>query len=187
MIERLETLAKELELTDKQIKFCLSYCKCNDRIQAYGEAGYKSKNRAQASMNASGLITKNPKIPQFMAAVKSSLDAEIGISRSMQMNALNEAYAVAKRQGQAASMVAAIREQNEMLGYHRELAPNAEKEAAIRQSMGEEQRALAAAAAALRAEQLALEPGAMPVLPGVVLEVADVAVKDNEQGAQNGV
>ena len=50
----------------------------------------------------------------------------------MQLNKLNEVFQIAKKQKNPSAMVTAIREQNEMLGYHRENAPKPEKELARR-------------------------------------------------------
>jgi len=49
--------------------------------------------------------------------------------------------------------VSALRELNEMLGYHREAAPNKEKEQALAARMSKEDRELATLAARLRTEQ----------------------------------
>ena len=75
-------------------------------------------------------MTTNTKFMNYLEALKDNDDRKTNISRITQLNKLNEAFRIAKEQKYPSVMVLAVRKQNEMLGYHRENAPNPEKELA---------------------------------------------------------
>ncbi len=103
-----------------------------DRAEAYQSAGYKPKTRLLAQQAASRLLTTNTKVVEYLECLKANDDRNTNISRTMQLNKLNQAFNIAIEQKNPSAMVSAIREQNEMLGYHRESAPNPEREKARR-------------------------------------------------------
>jgi len=112
--------------TDKQEKFVQLHKNGQDRGDAYINAGYKAKTKQQAQINASRLLTKNDKCIAYFEALKAHDDRNTNISRSMQLNRLNTLYDMAIVQKNVSAGASVIREQNEMLGYHRENAPNPE-------------------------------------------------------------
>lgn len=116
--------------TDKQIKFCQLLFSGIIRPEAYIKAGYKPKNHRQAIVSASKLCTTNKNVMAYYAALKDNQDRNSNISRTMQLNRLDKVFDLAVSQESPSAMVSAIREQNEMLGFHRELAPNKEREQA---------------------------------------------------------
>ena len=60
----------------------------------------------------------------------------------MQLGKLDRAYDLAEKRNNPSAMVQAAKEQNEMLGFHRELAPNEEKEAKRDKLTKQEQEAI---------------------------------------------
>lgn len=75
----------------------------------------------------------------------------------MQLNKLNDTYELAKIQKNPSAMTSAVREQNEMLGYHREKGLNPEKEASKRAAMSKEDQKVSAEAAKIRTADEARE------------------------------
>ena len=69
---------------------------------------------------------------------------------------------MAKQTKSASAMTSAIREQNEMLGYHRDKAPNEEAEAAKAKLMTAEQAESALIAAKMRTDALS-GPKTVPI------------------------
>lgn len=130
MTENLKKLREKL--TEKQVKFIDLHKSGQDRGEAYVNAGYKAKTREQAQINASRLLTKNDKCIAYFEALKANDDRNTNISRSMQLNRLNTLFTLALEQKNVSAASGVIREQNEMLGFHRESAPNVEKEQAKR-------------------------------------------------------
>ncbi len=70
----------------------------------------------------------NETVKAEIARIQTKLQVKCEITRETQLNCLTDTYDLAKVQKNPSAMVSAVREQNEMLGYHRELAPNEEKE-----------------------------------------------------------
>ena len=126
MNEKLTKLRQKL--TERQAKFVQLIHSGQDRGNAYINAGYKAGTREQAQMNASHLLTNNYKVIDYFEALRTEDDRKVNISRTQQLRKLDRAYEVAKQKENPSGMVSAIREQNEMLGYHRETAPNLERE-----------------------------------------------------------
>ncbi len=153
------------ECTEKQAKFIDLLTEGQEKPKAYENAGFKPKNRRGAQVAACALLTTNLNVQAYYEAKKAERDRKIertlNITRTTQLNALNIAQAIAKKQNNPSAMVSAIREQNEMLGYHRELAPNTEKEAEKAAKMTDEEREFARIAARMRGNELA-EGGIIP-------------------------
>ena len=138
MNEKLTKLRQKL--TEKQAKFVQLIRSGQDRGNAYINAGYRAETREQAQMNASRLLTKNDKVIEYFEALRADDDRKVNISRTQQLRKLDRAYEVAKQKENPSGMVAAIKEQNEMLGYHREQAPNLEREQARKEFLESERR-----------------------------------------------
>ena len=77
-----------------------------------------------------------------IAQIMVQMAEKLQITRERQLTKLDQAAAIALLQNNPSAMVSAIREQNDMLGYHREAAPNPEAEAAWKQRLDEETQAL---------------------------------------------
>ncbi len=140
-------------LTEKQVKFVELHKSGQDRGEAYQNAGYKPKDLLSAQVEASRLLTKNVKVIAYFEALKAEDDRKTNITRTMQLNALRAAQELAQALKNPSAMVSAIREMNEMLGYHRELAPNAEAEAARKARMDAERRKVAEKVAKMRTDE----------------------------------
>lgn len=128
--------------TDKQAKFTQLIHQGVERAKAYKDAGFGPKNRRIAIQTASRLLTTNTKVIAYLEALKANDDRNTNISRGMQLNKLNTVYKIAEAQNNPSAMTSAIREQNEMLGYHREQAPNLEREQARKDIVEQERREL---------------------------------------------
>ena len=133
-------------LTEKQARFIELLLEGQDRADAYENAGYKPKNRLLAQRSASYLLTKHSKCIEYLAVLKENDDRKAAISRTMQLRKLSDAYDLAKSANNPSAMVSAVREANEMLGFHRDSAPNPERELAIKQREEAEQAKLQAIA-----------------------------------------
>ena len=125
-------------LTDKQESFCQEYIKDKNAAQAYIRAGYSDNG---ANKNAANLMAKHG-IMGRIAQIMVQMAEKLQITRERQLTKLDQAAAIALLQNNPSAMVSAIREQNDMLGYHREAAPNPEAEAARKQRLDEETQAL---------------------------------------------
>ena len=139
---------KELrdKCTDREVKFVdLWITQGLTKPEAYKKAGYKATNKDSIRSSVSRMLAKD-NVQAYLQAVKAKNDAEINrtskITRTTQLNVLNDVIALAERQHNPSAMVSAIREQNEMLGYHRQSAPNPEAEAARKQRLDEETQAM---------------------------------------------
>jgi len=128
MSQKLDILRDDC--TEKQQRFVKLYKDGEERIDAFLKAGYKAKTRQQAAINAHRLLTKCNNVIVYLSALKADEERKTGISRTLQLNKLNKAYDIAAKQQNPSAMTGAVREQNEMLGYHRENAPNEEREQA---------------------------------------------------------
>ncbi len=114
------------------------------------KAEYKGNDNVLAT-TAHALIRK-PKIIKLKEQIQAETEEKLNLSREAQHKKLQQALAMAIETKSAAAMTSAIREQNEMLGYHRDKAPNTEREAARLARMSDEERKLAELAAKLRTE-----------------------------------
>jgi len=138
--------------TAKQAKFVELHKSGQERGEAYQNAYPKAKNLLRAQQEASRLLTKNVKVIAYFEALKANDDRNTNISRSMQLVKLNKAFILAEIQKNVAGMVSTIREQNEMLGFHRDTAPNLEREQARRDIIEKELKELERLAKARTAE-----------------------------------
>jgi len=114
----------------------------DDRGQSYIDAGFKPKNKEVAAQCAWRLLNKNANVKAYYDALWQEKARVSNISRTQQLRKLDRAYEIAERQKNPSTMVSAIREQNEMLGYHREAAPNLEREQDKKELMEAELREL---------------------------------------------
>jgi len=128
MSEKLNKL--RMKLTEKQVEFVDLLKSGQDRADAYVNATFKAKSRKIAQQCACKLLTTNKKVMAYFDALRAEDDRKTSISRTMQLNRLNFLYELAVKQKNVTAGKAVIAEQNEMLGYHRETAPNLEREAA---------------------------------------------------------
>ena len=87
------------------------------------------------------MLTKQ-NITTRIAGIKAEIAEKANITRETQLAKLDQATSIALSQNNPSAMVSAIREQNDMLGYHREAAPNPEAEQARKQRLDEETQAL---------------------------------------------
>lgn len=140
MNEKLSKLRQKL--TERQAKFVDLIHSGQDRANAYINAGYKAKSRRIAQQTASRLLTTNSKVIEYFEALRAEDDRKVNISRTMQLRKLEKACEIAEGKKNPSGMVAAIKEQNEMLGFHRETAPNPEREQRRKKLEEEERKAL---------------------------------------------
>lgn len=153
-IRELVEILKRKQLTAKQEAF----------VQAYTTPGKGLNNASQAYRiaypNCKGGYDKlGPRlmgkdgIKATIAKIRADLAAENGFTREKQLKDLELAKKIAQGKLDSSGMVSATREQNEMLGFHRELAPNAEREAARRAVLDTEKRKVAEKVAKLRTDE----------------------------------
>ena len=143
------------ELTPKQKAFIQAYTTpgkgYNNATQAAIIAGYSAKT----ANNMVNRLLVNVGIKEAIAQIRADLAVEMGFTREKQLKDLELAKGFALQKHETSGMVSAIREQNEMLGYHRELASNPEKEAEKAAKMTKEDKVLARITARQRTEELA--------------------------------
>ena len=132
--------------SEKEAKFLELWVNGQEKFNAYNNAGFKAKNTKVASAAICRLL-KKVNCSAYLEALKNEKDSELQrknkITRTTQLNALEDAIRLAEKLNKPSAMVSAIREQNEMLGYHRDNAPNAEREAAKKAIMDAETRKVA--------------------------------------------
>lgn len=159
MSEELKQLKSKCN--EKQAKFAENLYNGQDRADAYKNANYDVKDKETAARCGWRLLNKCENVLAYYEALKAERDKNIertqNITRTTQIKSLNETYELAKTLKNPSAMVSALREINEMMGYHRENAPNAEREAAKRARMTKEEEKLHEAAAKLRTDQEAQE------------------------------
>lgn len=136
MSEKLSKLRDKC--TEKQVKFVEAVKNGADKAEAYEKAGFKPKNRRYAQQAASKLLTTNIKVMDYLSALKDEEERKTNISRGMQLSRLNSLYRMALSQENVSAAKEVIKEQNEMLGYHREKGLNPEKEAQKAAKMSKE-------------------------------------------------
>lgn len=131
------------KLTVKQQAFCQAMY--TPGSESFGN-GTESARKAQYKGNDNTLATvakENTRKPQIIAEkqrIQAIIEEELDLSRAGQHEKLQDAFDLAKTGKNPAAMTSAIREQNEMLGYHRDKAPNQEKMDAILARMTDEER-----------------------------------------------
>jgi hypothetical protein len=154
MNEKLKELRNKC--TEKEAKFLELWVNGEEKFNAYNNAGFKAKNTKVASAAICRLL-KKVNCSAYLEALKNQKDSELQrknkITRTTQLNALEDAKKLAEKLNNPSAMVSAIREQNEMLGYHRENAPNTEKEA-MRRKIEDDERKELEKAAKERSEEL---------------------------------
>lgn len=101
------------------------------------KAGYKGNSNTLAQ--TAHKLVRNAKCIARKAAIWAETAEKLGLSREGQHEKLQMALAMAIATANASAMTGAIREQNEMLGYHRDKAPNTEKMAELRDRMETEE------------------------------------------------
>lgn len=149
--------------TDKQAKFTELFKNGQEPGEAYQNAGFKAKRKRIAQQAASRLLTTNTNVRAYLIALRAEDERKTNITRVFQLKRLNNLYEMAVEQGNVSAGTSAIREQNEMLGYHREKGLNPEREASKRAAMSKEERKLAEVKAKIRTadesrEQIKLSP-----------------------------
>ena len=127
--------------TPREAKFLELWLNGGEKFSVYKQAGYHPKSPGVASANVCRLL-KKAQCKAYFQALKDQQDKNTNISRTMQLNQLHKAFKMAQSQSNPSAMISAIREQNEMLGYHRESAPNQEREQARRDIIAKEKNAL---------------------------------------------
>ena len=135
-------MSKTKTLTGKQTDFVQAYCTpgkgYNNATQAAILAGYSPKTAQLTGHNN----IKNYKVQKQIQHFKADFAAESKFTREKQLQGLEESRKLALEQKSSTGITSAIREQNEMLGYHRESAPNQEREQARRDIIAKEKNAL---------------------------------------------
>ena len=127
---------KKTGISDKQETFCQEYLKDKNAKQAYIRAGYAKKTAEVGSCKLVSKVKIRARIDFLMAEPAKKLN----ITRESQLLKLQTI--VDDKDCTGTTAVSAIREMNDMLGYHREAAPNPEAEAARKQRLDEETQAL---------------------------------------------
>ena len=168
MNERLKELSDKC--TERQARFVENLYQTADRGQSYIDAGFKPKNKEVAAQCAWRLLNKNANVKTYYEALWEEKARTSNISRTQQLRKLDRAYEIAEQGNNPSAMVAATREQNEMLGYHRETAPNPEKELLRQARLTAEERELAREVARIRTRQEALKPPRRPVMSRILPE-----------------
>ena len=140
MTDRLKKLRDAC--TDKQQRFVQLYKNGQDRGEAYVNAGYHSMSKKIAQQCACKLLTKSKAVMAYFEALKDEDSRNTNITRTTQLNRLDTLYSMAVEQHNVSAGASVIREQNEMLGYHRENAPNMEREQARKELEKDEAEAL---------------------------------------------
>jgi hypothetical protein len=110
-----------------------------DKFEAHKKAGFKAKTEKVASASICRML-KDVNCVAYKEALELEIERKLDISRGRQLRKLNTVYQIAEDAKNPTAMVSAIREQNEMLGYHRDLAPNKEREAAKKDRSSKEQK-----------------------------------------------
>ena len=152
---------KELRdrLPERQAVFVENLFSGMTRPKAYKNAGYEVRDNDTAARCAWRLLNKNENVLAYYEALKKGKDDNtirtLNITRTTQIKSLRDTFLLAERIENPSAMVSALREINEMMGYHRENAPNAEKEAAKAARMSREEKEIARLLAQQRTAELA--------------------------------
>ena len=140
MTEKLKNL--RTKCTTKQANFVELVVTGLAHGLAYQEAGYKPKTLIRAQQEASRLLTTNKKVIEYLNELKEEHYRKMAIGRGVQLARLNKLYDIAIDQNNVTAATGVVREMNEMLGYHREAAPNPEREQARKALLHNELREL---------------------------------------------
>jgi len=114
---------KTIHRTVKQTKWLAAMLKGENPTESARIAGYKDPEQAGWENKQKQELMKDIEDKRALTAKK------VDITREKQLKDLESVKLLASSSNNPSAMVSAIREQNEMLGYHRELAPNLEGEA----------------------------------------------------------
>ena len=129
--EKLNELKSKCSI--KEARFLELWVNGEEKFNAFYDAGFKAKSTKVASAAVCRLL-KKVSCSAYLQALKDKRDTELqrktNISRTTQLASLIAAKDLAESLNNPSAIVSAIREMNEMLGYHRENAPNPEREAA---------------------------------------------------------
>ena len=129
-----------------------TYCS-NGRIKslALQGAGYSKLYSERAGLK----LFDNVQLIATIARIDAKTERKLDLSRAKQHAKLEQAQAMAIETHSPSAMVSAIREQNEMLGYHRDKSPNQEREQSLTGRItAEEQRILLECADVLLRKQV---------------------------------
>ncbi len=154
-----------MKLSTKQAAFAKNMYTAGSKT--YGN-GVESARAAQYAGNYNTLaqtahkLVNNAKIKQAKIEICQETAKETGVSRERQMNRLDDLYDMAVDQKNPTAAKGIVAEQNEMLGFHRDKAPNTEKVDELLQRMGAEELAYRRAYAKQRTEA---ESESKPLFP----------------------
>jgi len=125
------------------------YCSNGRRkARAMRAVGYSESSSNSGRVQRS--VYSNARVQAAIARIDAETGRKLDLTREAQYRRLLGAYDIALEQRNVAGIKAVLAEINEMLGYHRENAPNEERERAVLERMSEEDRELARLAAQLR-------------------------------------
>lgn len=130
-------------ITVKQHAFAAAYYTLGSKTLGNGVksarvARYKGNDRTLENVASTNI--RKPIIIAEKRRIQAEANRRLDMSREKQHAKLDQALAIAIESKSPAAMVSAIREQNEMLGYHRDKAPNTERVAAMKGRVSDEQR-----------------------------------------------
>jgi len=153
--------AKRNKLTGKQRLFVEYYCSNSfNGVDAARKAGYGDENSSDNYY--ARIASENVRKCNIKAAIDKKMAktaAKCEITRETQLKDLEKVKTFAVLADNPSAFVSAVREQNEMLGFHRELAPNAEKESKRLAHMDLEKRRFAEKQAEERLNEVSAEQG----------------------------
>lgn len=133
---------KDKQLTVKQDAFCKWLFTPGSEIfgnatESARRAGYKGNTGTLATVGKENI--RKPQIIAEKARIQAITAKKLDLSRQAQHEKLERAFKIAEDGKNPSAMATVIREQNEMLGYHRDKAPNTERIEQIRRRMDEEE------------------------------------------------
>ncbi len=108
-----------------------------DKAQGMRTIGYAESSCK--SGKAVGCVYGNVRVKAAIARIDKKTAKVLDLSRKGQHEKLERALKIAEDGKNPSAMASVIREQNEMLGYHRDKAPNTERQAQIRDRMEQEE------------------------------------------------
>jgi len=133
-------LTGKQELFSKYI-FMLGSETFGNGVKSAQKAGYKGSYAVLNQIAIDNL--HKPIIIREKQRIQTETEEKLDLSREKQHKKLELAFTLAVKTESPSAMVSAIREQNEMLGYHRDKSPNTERESAKLKRMSEETKRLA--------------------------------------------
>jgi len=124
-----------------------------DKVKTLLDCGYSPSYARTVGLR----LYDNVSVKAAIASIQGKTALKCDITRESQLKDLEKVKTDFIRATNPAAYVAACKEQNKMLGYHRELAPNEEKEAKRRARMDLEKVKMAEIAAKKRLEDASAE------------------------------